>query len=83
MPQPNTSTLAQRLMSRPYLLLILCNLFWGGNVVAGKAAVGNIDPYALMVLRWAASLLMVLPFAIGPLRQDWPAIRARSAFRRC
>ena len=24
-------------MSRPYLLLILCNLFWGGNVVAGDA----------------------------------------------
>jgi drug/metabolite transporter (DMT)-like permease len=65
------------LMSRPYLLLILCNLFWGGNVVAGKAAVGNIDPYALMVLRWAGAALLVLPFALAPLRRDWPTIRSK------
>lgn len=65
------------LMSRPYVLLILCNLFWGGNVVAGKAAVGNIDPYALMVLRWTGAALLVLPFAIDPLRRDWPTIRAK------
>jgi drug/metabolite transporter (DMT)-like permease len=65
------------LMSRPYVLLILCNLFWGGNVVAGKAAVGNIDPYALMVLRWAGAAILVLPFAIEPLRRDWPTIRAK------
>jgi drug/metabolite transporter (DMT)-like permease len=63
------------LMSRPNVLLILCNLFWGGNVVAGKAAVGNIDPYALMVVRWAGAALLVLPFAIEPLRRDWPTIR--------
>lgn len=65
------------LMSRPYVLLILCNLFWGGNVVAGKAAVGNIDPYALMVVRWAGAVLLVLPFAIAPMRRDWPTTRAR------
>jgi drug/metabolite transporter (DMT)-like permease len=77
MPQPNSQTLASRLMSRPYALLVLCNLFWGGNVVAGKAAVGQIDPYALMLLRWAGALLLLLPFAIGPLKRDWPTIRAK------
>lgn len=77
MPQPNSPTLASRLMSRPYALLVLCNLFWGGNVVAGKAAVGQIDPYALMLLRWAGALLLLLPFAIGPLKRDWPTIRAK------
>ena len=76
MTQPLTSGLA-RLMSRPYVLLILCTLFWGGNVVAGKAAVGNIDPYALMVLRWAGAVVLVAPFAIEPLHRDWPTIRAR------
>jgi drug/metabolite transporter (DMT)-like permease len=71
------SPLIDQLMARPYVLLILCNLFWGGNVVAGKAAVGQIDPYALMVLRWAISLLVLLPFAIGPLRRDWPVVKAK------
>jgi drug/metabolite transporter (DMT)-like permease len=77
MPQPKSTNLADRLMGQPYLLLVLCNLFWGGNVVAGKAAVGQIDPYALMVLRWGGALLLLLPFAIRPLREDWPTVRAR------
>jgi drug/metabolite transporter (DMT)-like permease len=76
-PSPTRTGAFGALMSRPYVLLILCNLFWGGNVVAGKAAVGNIDPYALMVLRWAGAALLVLPFAIEPLRRDWPTIRAK------
>ena len=76
-PSPASTGAFSALMSRPYILLILCNLFWGGNVVAGKAAVGNIDPYALMVLRWTGAALLVLPFAIEPVRRDWPTIRAK------
>ena len=77
MTPPQSLSLADRLMHRPYLLLVVTNLLWGGNVVAGKAAVGNIDPYALMVLRWSGALLVLLPFAIGPVRRDWPVIRRR------
>jgi drug/metabolite transporter (DMT)-like permease len=62
-------------MSRPYLILVLTNLFWGGNVVAGKLAVGNIDPYVLMLVRWSGAVLLVLPFAIGPIRRSWPVLR--------
>lgn len=65
------------LLDRPYLILILTTLFWGGNVVAGKLAVGHIDAHSLMILRWTGALLLVLPFAIGPLKRDWPMIRAR------
>ena len=62
-------------MRRPYLVLVLCNLFWGGNIVAGKLAVGHIDPYVLMLLRWTGAVLLVLPFAIEPLKRTWPTIR--------
>lgn len=58
-----------------YIILTLTTLFWGGNVVAGKLAVGHIEPNALMILRWSGALLAVLPFAIGPLKRDWPTIR--------
>lgn len=75
---PNAAARAfDALMRRPYLLLILTNLFWGGNVVAGKLAVGHIDAYSLMILRWSGALLAILPFAIRPLRRDWPVIRAK------
>ena len=58
-----------------YIILTLTTLFWGGNVVAGKLAVGHIEPNALMILRWSGALLAVLPFAVGPLKRDWPVIR--------
>jgi drug/metabolite transporter (DMT)-like permease len=64
-------------MNRPYLILIVCNLFWGGNTVAGKMAVGHIDAYSLTILRWTGALILVLPFAIRPLKRDWPVIRAK------
>ena len=64
-------------MDRPYLILILTTLFWGGNVVAGKLAVGHIDAHSLMILRWTGALLLVLPFAIRPLRRDWPVLRSK------
>jgi drug/metabolite transporter (DMT)-like permease len=69
------SRLTDRLMGNPYLLLVLCNLFWGGNVVVSKIGPGNIDPYALTLLRWVGALLVLLPFVAGPLRRDWPTIR--------
>lgn len=65
------------LMHRPYLLLVLTNLFWGGNVVAGKLAVGHIDAHTLMILRWTGALLVILPFAVAPLRRDWVTIRQK------
>lgn len=64
------------LLNRPYLVLVLTTMFWGGNVVAGKLAVGHIDAHTLMILRWSGALLAVLPFAMAPLRRDWPVIRA-------
>lgn len=64
-------------MDRPYLILVLTTLFWGGNVVAGKLAVGHIDPHSLMIVRWTGALLLVLPFAIRPLQRDWVVIRAK------
>ena len=77
MPQSNTPNAAVGLMGRPYLLLVLTTLFWGGNAVAGKAAVGNIDPYVLILLRWAGAFLVLIPFAVTPVKRDWPVLRAR------
>jgi drug/metabolite transporter (DMT)-like permease len=78
MTSPNSGVAAgpfAALMRQPYLILVLTNLFWGGNIVAGKLAVGNIDPYILMIVRWIGALILVLPFALKPLRSSWPTIR--------
>lgn len=61
-----------------YLLLLLTTLFWGGNAVAGKLAVGHVSPMMLTTLRWSLALAMLLPFSVRHLRTDWPAIRAHA-----
>lgn len=63
------------LLARPYLILTLTPLFWGGNWVAGKLAVGHIEPIVLLTARFAGAVLAVLPFALPHLRRDWPLIR--------
>src|SRR5580658_4107509 len=68
-----------RLLDRPYLLLTLCSLFWAGNTVVGRAAIGLVPPATLTFVRWAIAFVVLLPFVFGHLRRDWPAIR-RSLF---
>ncbi len=63
------------LFSSPYLLLVLAPVFWGGNIVAGKLAVGNVDPFVLVVGRWAGAILIVVPLAWPHLSRDWKKIR--------
>lgn len=75
-PQATTgSGLVSLVMNRPYFLLTITPLFWAGNAIAGKMAVDQVDPYTLIVVRWFAALLLVLPFAWRHLKTDWPAIR--------
>lgn len=75
-PQAHLSRgLFSAVLDRPYVMVTFAPLFWGGNMVAGKLAVGQIDPYTLIVLRWAGALLAILPFGIRPLKRDWPQIR--------
>ncbi len=76
-PAPGARSPFAALTDNAYLILTLTTLFWGGNVVAGKLAVGHIEPNALMILRWSGALLAVLPFAIGPLRRDFAVIRQK------
>lgn len=59
------------------LLLALTALFWGGNAVAGKFAVGHISPLLLTAARWGLAALILIVLGRTHLRRDWPIIRAR------
>ncbi len=67
--------LTKNLTHRAYVLLIFTTLFWGGNSVAGKMAVGEISPLLLTLLRWVFASLLIVWFSLGELRKDWPVIQ--------
>ena len=60
---------------RAYIYLLLTTLFWGGNVIAGKLAVGHISPMLLNAGRWGFAFLLILAIGFRNLRHDWPLIR--------
>jgi drug/metabolite transporter (DMT)-like permease len=59
------------LYGQPYLLVVLATLFWGGNVVAGKLAVGRVSPMAVTFLRWLISFLALALVARREIAAEW------------
>jgi len=62
-------------------LLVLPPLFWAGNAIVGRLAVGLIAPMALNASRWLLAGLVLLPFVWRPMlahraaiRRDWLVI---------
>lgn len=65
-----------KFLNHPYILLTLAPLFWGGNAVAGKLAVGEILPFTITFYRWFFGCLILLPFAIPHLKRDFQQIKS-------
>lgn len=60
----------------PYLILILPPLFWAGNFIAGRAIADQAAPLTLSFWRWVLALIIIAPFIIKPIKQQWPIIRS-------
>lgn len=60
-----------------YIFLCLTTLFWGGNAVASRLAVGHVSPMMLTTLRWIIGSSLLIFFAWPHLKRDWPGIRAK------
>jgi drug/metabolite transporter (DMT)-like permease len=62
---------------KAYILLLLTTLFWGGNAVAGKLAVGHVSPLMLNMARWGVAFAILYFMGRKQLMADWPAIRPK------
>lgn len=60
---------------RAYALLMLTALFWGGNAVAGKLAVGHISPMVLTSGRWLLAFAVMATIGWRRFQADWPLVR--------
>ncbi len=66
--------LVARARGAAWLMLTLAILFWAGNVIAARVAVGQISPGAMVCLRWTIVSLVLLVIARDNIRQDWPKL---------
>jgi drug/metabolite transporter (DMT)-like permease len=58
-----------------YIFLLTTALFWGGNAVAGKFAVGHISPMLLTLLRWLVAFVLIAAISTRQVRRDWNVLR--------
>ena len=63
-----------------YTLLLLATLFWGGNAVAGKLAVGHVSPMLLTTSRWGLALVVLCIIGWPRFAADWPKVRRHAAY---
>ncbi len=73
-PRPNFN-IVYWLANQPYLLLSLTSLFWATNIILGRVIAGQIPPVTLTTVRWFGAFLIMLPFAVQPLRKDFTTLR--------
>jgi len=55
--------------------MLLPPLFWAGNAVAGRVAVGHLPPIAMAFWRWLFALLLILPFGLPRVIAQWEDVR--------
>lgn len=67
----------QRLYEWPSVLLTLTAIFWAGNAIVSRLAVGHISPFLLVFLRWMLVLAVMWPLYGGQVRAHWSEIRPR------
>jgi drug/metabolite transporter (DMT)-like permease len=77
MSNVETTRLHRRFYAMPQILLTLTTLFWAGNAVAGRLAVGEISPFTVVFLRWFIVSLMLWPIYGREIREEWPILRPR------
>jgi drug/metabolite transporter (DMT)-like permease len=63
-----------------YMILLLSALFWGGNAVAGKLAIGHVSPMLLTAMRWGLAFVVLLVLGWPRLAADWPKVQRNAAY---
>ncbi|MEW9835926.1 DMT family transporter [Mesorhizobium marinum] len=63
-----------------YLLLLLTTIFWAGNAVAAKFAVGHVSPMVLNTSRWGIALVILSALGWRRFAADWPEVRRRALY---
>lgn len=69
-----------RLFANPYVILTLTTIFWAGNTVAGRLAVGQVSPMGLTTFRWLFAYLLMLAFLPREVAQSFRMLREKPLY---
>lgn len=61
--------------ARAYLILVFMPLFFGSNIIIGRAIIGGTEPFILAFLRWFITSLILLAISYPAVKAHWPVFR--------
>ncbi|MEX2519789.1 MAG: DMT family transporter [Paracoccaceae bacterium] len=64
----------------PNVLLTLTAIMWAMNAIIGQLVVGEITPFAIVLLRWLMVAAVMWPLYGREVVAHWPALRPRLTF---
>jgi drug/metabolite transporter (DMT)-like permease len=73
---PATRRHGVTLWNSAWMLLILANLFWAGNIIVGRVILGPVPAIALSFWRWTGAFALAFYFAWPHLKDDWRVLLA-------
>jgi len=80
MTRLSPASIGRALYGNAYVLLVATTMSWAGNAVAGRFAVGEVSPMALVMVRWLGVVVLVGLLVRGPIARDWPVLRNHLGF---
>lgn len=72
--------LRRGIWDNPFAVLSFASLFWAGNVIASRLAVGAVSPMALTAFRWLGVLAILAVIARQAVARDWPVLSKRLGY---
>jgi drug/metabolite transporter (DMT)-like permease len=54
---------------------VLATLIWSGNFVIARGVYSEISPVGLSFSRWSLATIVIFPFAVKKVREEWSAIK--------
>ncbi|WP_325894925.1 DMT family transporter [Grimontia sp. NTOU-MAR1] len=60
----------------PILLSVIATMSWAGNITLAKLVNESIPPIGLAFWRWTVASLILAPFVLRPMREQWPLLKS-------
>ena len=61
-------------LTSPHLAAALAIFIFAVNYIVGRGVRDDVPPYTLSFVRWAGAAVILLPFALRAVREDWPVL---------
>jgi len=70
-----TNTLPRKQLYIGATMAVVATVIWAGNFIVARGVASQVPPIALAFYRWSVASLLLIPFSLRNVAEDWPVIK--------